>query len=134
MLAVERRAPLILVVEDDPTNQMVVELMLQQMGHMVTLSGDGAQALEVWESGDFDVILMDWRMPGMDGLQTTEKLRQRESELKRSRIPIIAVTANALSGDREKCLAAGMDDMLPKPIDMQALQRLLEEISEQPVI
>ncbi len=112
----------ILVAEDSLTNQMLVRLLLQKMGFEVTLADDGKKAVENAMAGSFDLIFMDIQMPNMDGYQATQKLRAAGME-----IPIIALTANAMQGDREKCIAAGCSDYLTKPIDKQKLRAVLQK-------
>ncbi|MCA2967650.1 MAG: response regulator [Acidobacteriaceae bacterium] len=109
----------VLVVEDNPVNRRVLELMLTKLGCQATLVNSGEEALAITTTRPFDLILMDWEMPGMDGLATARALQQRWSESER--IPILAITANAMQGDRERCLAAGMADYLTKPIDLATL-------------
>ncbi|MCK6405064.1 MAG: response regulator [Rhodocyclaceae bacterium] len=113
----------ILVVEDNPVNQELAQQLLAKAGHRVTLAANGEEAVEAFDSEHFDVILMDMQMPVMDGLEATQAIRARE--LRRSwvasdtgfrQVPIIAMTANAMSGDRERCLQAGMTDYVAKPI------------------
>ncbi|RYG34244.1 response regulator [bacterium] len=101
----------ILLVEDNPVNQMVVRDLLNARGCQVETAGDGVQAVEAALHRSFDLVLMDVQMPRMDGYEATRRLRDAGI-----RIPIVAMTANALEGDRERCLAAGMDDYLPKPV------------------
>ena len=109
----------VLLVEDTPVNQAVATAMLRQAGCLVTLATNGAEAIALAERQDFDVVLMDCQMPGMDGYQATRAIREREASRRTSgaveRLPIIALTAHAMLGDREKCLEAGMDDYLAKP-------------------
>ncbi len=114
----------ILVVEDNPVNQRVSATVLQKAGHRVVLADNGDIALRILEQEAFDVILMDVQMPGMDGFQTTGAIResQRATGI---HTPIIAMTAHALSGDRERCLRAGMDDYISKPFNAVALRRLV---------
>ena len=114
-----RRSASVLVVEDNPVNRRVLELMLTKLGCQPTLVHSGEEALAITTTRPFDLILMDWEMPGMDGLATARALQQRWSESER--IPILAITANAMQGDRERCLAAGMADYLTKPIDLAIL-------------
>ncbi|HWB86484.1 MAG TPA: ATP-binding protein [Bryobacteraceae bacterium] len=114
----------ILVVEDNPVNQIVVMRALKHLGYAAELAAGGAEALEILEGGQFDLILMDCQMPGMDGYQTATEIRLRENG--GSHIPIVAMTANTVDGDEEKCLAAGMDDYMPKPLRMAALTAILE--------
>ena len=115
----------VLVAEDNPVNQRVVTAMLEKLGHEATVAADGAAALDAWMTGGYDAVIMDVQMPVMDGYQATRLIRSREVELNRPRTPIIALTANALSGDREHCLAAGMDDYIAKPLTLSKLQQAL---------
>lgn len=110
----------VLVAEDNAVNQRLIERMLTRQGHSVRIVADGEQAVEAAAAERFDIILMDVQMPKMDGLEATKKIRERDAV-----IPIVAVTANAMTGDREKCLAAGMNDYLSKPIQMAELARVL---------
>ncbi len=114
----------ILVVEDNPVNRRVLQLMLERLGCNSTLVTSGEEALAITSTQTFDLILMDWQMPGMDGIATAQALQQRWSEAERT--PIIAITANAMQGDREICLAAGMADYLTKPIDLANLSAAIE--------
>ena len=114
---------LVLLVEDNPVNQTVIEAMLRSLGYQVCLVGDGAQALHNAEHFEYSAILMDCRLPIMDGYEATRQIRLLEGK---GQIPIIALTANALQGDREACLAAGMDDYLAKPFKRADLQRILQ--------
>ncbi len=110
----------ILVVDDLPTNQLVVEHKLQRLGHEVTLAASGAEALLHLQDREFDVILMDVQMAEVDGLELTRMIR-KEEESSSSHVPIIALTAHAMKGDRERCLEAGMDGYVSKPIDWDQL-------------
>lgn len=114
----------VLVVEDNTVNQRLVRRMLERLGCEVEVAGDGHEALRKAQSFTFDLILMDWRLPGMDGLETTRLLRQKQVE--DQQVPIVALTANAMHGDREQCLQAGMSDYLAKPIQMAGLAAVLE--------
>jgi len=105
----------VLLVEDNPVNQDVAREMLESMGLCVHVAEDGVQALEVLANGRYDAVLMDCQMPRMDGFEATRLLREREQVQGLLRTPVIALTANALAGDREACLRAGMDDYLGKP-------------------
>ncbi|MBI3924816.1 MAG: response regulator [Armatimonadetes bacterium] len=115
----------ILLAEDNLVNQTLATLMLENHSHSVVVAEDGREAVRLYESGSFDLILMDVQMPTMDGLQATRAIRQLERETGR-RIAILALTAHALKGDREACLEAGMDAYLTKPIDEEALLRAME--------
>jgi two-component system, sensor histidine kinase and response regulator len=104
----------ILLAEDNAVNQKVALHLLQAQGHAVTLAADGAAAVEAFKPGVFDLVLMDVQMPGMNGYEATGAIRKRENS--GQRVPIVALTAHAMKGDRESCLRAGMDDYLTKPI------------------
>lgn len=114
---------LVLLVEDNPVNQTVIEAMLRSLGYQVCLVGDGAQAVHKASNFEYSAILMDCRLPIMDGYEATRQIRLLPNQLD---TPIIALTANALQGDREACLAAGMDDYLAKPFKRIDLQRILQ--------
>jgi two-component system, sensor histidine kinase and response regulator len=115
----------ILVAEDNAVNQMLVTRLLQKRGHNVTVVANGREALGALVQGTYDMILMDMQMPEMDGFEATSELRNREKQTGRH-IPVIALTAHAMKGDRERCLEAGMDGYLAKPIRAQELYELLE--------
>jgi two-component system sensor histidine kinase/response regulator len=115
----------ILVAEDNAVNQMLVTRLLQKRGHCVMVVGNGREALGALVQGTYDLILMDMQMPEMDGFEATSELRRREKQTGRH-LPVIALTAHAMKGDRERCLDAGMDGYLAKPIRAQALYELLE--------
>jgi signal transduction histidine kinase/CheY-like chemotaxis protein/CHASE1-domain containing sensor protein len=115
----------ILVAEDNPVNQRVVQAVLEQRGHTPVLTGNGREAVAALEREDFDVVLMDVQMPEMDGFEATAAIRARE-ESDGGHVPILAMTAHALQGDRERCLAAGMDGYLAKPIRSDELIELVE--------
>jgi two-component system, sensor histidine kinase and response regulator len=115
----------VLVVEDNMANQMVASLLLEKLGYSLDVAINGVKALEAIAWTSYDVILMDCDMPEMDGFQATQEVRKREQK-NGSRIPIIAMTANAMQGDRERCLAAGMDDYVTKPISRKDLHAVLQ--------
>ncbi|MHA3739019.1 response regulator [Pseudomonas sp. Eth.TT006] len=113
----------VLLVEDNPVNQTVIEAMLRSLGFTVGVATDGAQAVRSAEGNDYEVILMDCRLPVIDGYEATRQIRQLPG---RGDVPIIALTANALQGDRETCLSAGMNDYLAKPFKRNDLQQILQ--------
>jgi PAS domain S-box-containing protein len=114
----------ILLAEDNQVNQRLALRLLEKMGHRITLVDNGHAALEGGMHGGFDLILMDVQMPGLDGLSATRQIRQWEHQ-HGGHVPIIAMTARAMQGDRERCLEAGMDDYLSKPIDSERLRQLV---------
>jgi len=116
----------VLVAEDNLVNQRLVTRLLEKRGHFVVVAGNGREALEALEKESFDLVLMDVQMPVMDGFEATAAIRKRE-EGKGIRVPVVALTAHAMKGDREKCLAGGMDGYLTKPIRPQQLDELLEK-------
>jgi CheY-like chemotaxis protein len=125
--AVEPNAVLrVLVAEDNAVNQRLAARMLEKRGHRVSMTANGVEAVEALANGNFDIVLMDIQMPEMDGLEATAEIRRREERGGGTHIPIIALTANAMKGDRERCLAAGMDGYLSKPIVPRELDELLE--------
>ncbi len=117
----------ILLAEDNKVNQKVASLMLGKIGHTIVIAHNGKEAVKLFTEGGFDVILMDIQMPEMDGLQAAEAIRKIEKE-KGGRIPIIALTANAMKGDRERFLSAGMDEYISKPIKIKHLTEILAKI------
>ena len=117
----------ILLAEDNRINQKVASRLLERDGHIVTIANNGAEAVEIWSSSHFDVILMDGQMPVMDGFAATREIRWREHD---GRIPIIAITAYTLAEDVERCLATGMDGYVSKPIDLPALRAALSLVVE----
>ena len=117
----------VLLVEDNKVNQLVAQSLLEKLGLDVDVAVDGEKALDAMRKNEYDLILMDCLMPVMDGYQATKARRQYESENNLPRIPIVALTANAMSGDREKCLDAGMDDFLSKPIKLDDMKQKLQE-------
>lgn len=123
----------ILLVEDNPINQEVVQDLLELVGARVTLAGDGLRGIELLQSRPFDLVLMDIHMPTMDGFEATAEIRK---DPRFAQLPIVALTANALEGDLERCLAAGMNDYIAKPIHpgrmFATLARHLQAVSEHP--
>lgn len=117
----------ILVVEDNFVNQKVARAMLEKMGHRVDTVTNGIQALATLEQVSYDIVLMDCQMPEMDGFEATKIIRSgRRKKLKRN-IPIIAMTAHALSGDKERCVLAGMDDYITKPVNINSMNKIIQK-------
>ncbi|MCP4699312.1 MAG: response regulator [Gammaproteobacteria bacterium] len=124
----------ILLAEDNHVNQTVAMMMLDEMGHRVTIAENGSEALQQLAQTVFDLVLMDVQMPVMDGISATREIRRQEAQggsFGQSRLPIIAMTAHAMQGDRERCLEIGMDDYVTKPISLPALQNALNNIISQ---
>jgi len=117
----------LLVVEDDEVNQQVALGILEHMGYHADVASDGAAAIMALGSRDYDLVLMDCQLPGMDGYETSRLIRRQETPVRNHAIPIVATTANAMAGDREKCLNAGMSDFLSKPLRSDALEQKIEE-------
>ena len=115
----------ILLVEDNPVNQKLAMAVLHKKGYVVTLVENGQEAVNLWKDQHFSVVLMDMQMPVMDGIEATQAIRALEAAQGRQRTTIIAMTANAMEGDRQRCLDAGMDDYIPKPIKMSLLYEKL---------
>jgi CheY-like chemotaxis protein len=128
VLPVPSRILRVLVAEDTPANQKLVLHVLGSRGHNIKIAENGQQALALLQEQDFDVVLMDVQMPEIDGFQTTEAIRKLEDR-KKARVPIIAMTAHALKGDRDRCLAAGMDCYLSKPIKGTEMIELVERLA-----
>jgi CheY-like chemotaxis protein len=113
----------ILVAEDNVVNQQVIRHLLGHLGHSVDVVSNGRAAVQAFETGGYDIIVMDCQMPEMSGYDAAIRIRQREA----GHVPIIALTASALSGDRERCLEAGMDDYLTKPVTLSSLASALNK-------
>ena len=124
-----RRSPLrILVAEDHPVSRRLVLLKLEKLGYSADVAMNGREAVDLWEQRNHDVIIMDCQMPEMDGFEATQKIRKIQAARQGDGSPpvkIIALTANALPGERQRCLTAGMDDYITKPLRSQALRRIL---------
>ena len=118
----------ILVVEDNAVNQKLATRLLEKMGHSVMLAGNGREAFELVTDNSFDLILMDIQMPEIGGMEATELIRQYERGSER-RTPIVAMTAHAMKGDKEKCLAAGMDGYVSKPIQTNLLKQEIARVT-----
>ena len=112
----------VLVAEDNPSNQKLIAILLQRMGLEVILAGDGLEAVEQCGEQSFDIILMDMQMPNMNGYDATRQLRSQGVKT-----PIIAVTANAMTGDEQKCIDVGCDGYLSKPINRSELDELVSQ-------
>jgi signal transduction histidine kinase/CheY-like chemotaxis protein/HPt (histidine-containing phosphotransfer) domain-containing protein len=119
----------ILLAEDNAVNQRLAASLLERRGHKVTIAANGREALTALEGQPFDVVLMDVQMPEMGGFEATAAIRALEAERKAPRLPIIAMTAHAMKGDRERCLAAGMNEYLTKPLDPRQLCALVEQMA-----
>jgi CheY-like chemotaxis protein len=118
----------ILLAEDDPTNRKVAVAALSLGNHHVKIAADGQACLDLYRSGSFDAVLMDISMPVMGGIEAVTEIRRFETEKRLPRTPIIAVTAFALAGDRERFLAAGMDECVSKPYRLQHLDSILSKV------
>jgi two-component system, sensor histidine kinase and response regulator len=128
-----RRTLHVLVAEDSPVNRTLVTTLLKRRGHTVTAVENGRKALAAIQSrARFDLVLMDLQMPEMGGLEATRAIRDREREERTTRLPLVALTAHAMQGDRERCLEAGMDGYLSKPIDVDELIATVERFGEAP--
>jgi len=125
---IARRSLRVLLAEDNPINQTLALRLLQKWGHRLVVAQNGREALALLEQQRFDVILMDVQMPEMSGIEATDQIRQKE-KLTGGHVPIIAMTAHAMKGDRERCLDAGMDHYLSKPIQVDDLFQALETVS-----
>ena len=130
-LTLEASRPLhILVAEDTPFNQKFITRLLQRWGHTSVIAENGIQALKILDRESFDLILMDVQMPEVDGFEATRTIREREKQTG-GHIPIIAMTAHAMKGDKERCIDAGMDDYVSKPISSEILQKAIQHLTSQ---
>jgi signal transduction histidine kinase/CheY-like chemotaxis protein len=127
----ERRLS-VLLAEDNLVNQRLAATLLARRGHRVTIAANGREAVDAVGRGQFDIVLMDVQMPVMGGFEATSAIRQREQECGLPRLPIIAMTAHAMKGDRERCLAAGMDEYVTKPLDSRQLCTIVEAVADRP--
>jgi PAS domain S-box-containing protein len=129
-----KRALRLLLAEDNAVNQTLAIRLLEKLGHEVTLANNGQEAVTYWQAGKFDAILMDVDMPVMNGYEATQKIREEE-KIRGGHIPIVAMTAHAMKGDREVCIGYGMDGYISKPIDTEELWHELDNVARQtPVI
>ena len=115
----------IFLVEDNPINPKVIARMLQKLGQRVNIASHGQEAFDTFQRETFDLILMDMQMPGIDGLEATVMIRTHEKTHRLAAIPIIALTANAMPEDRQRCIAVGMNDFLTKPLKISTLRQVL---------
>ncbi len=123
----------VLVVEDNPVNSRFVQRYLEKTGHEVTVAANGELGVQAWRQGSFDLVLMDVQMPVMDGLQATEAIREAEGDPERH-LPVVGLTAHASAEDRERCLDAGMDGYLTKPVNLSDLDKILADVLNQELI
>jgi CheY-like chemotaxis protein len=129
----EVRSLRILLAEDNAVNQLLATRLLEKQGHHVATVGNGRAALERLEKETFDLILMDIQMPEMDGFEATAAIRKQE-ESTGKHLPIVAMTAHAMEGDRERCLAAGMDGYIAKPVRAKDLIDAIENLCQSPAV
>jgi len=115
----------ILLAEDNFTNQVVTQALLGKLGFQAQIVTNGTEVIEALQKASWDIVLMDCEMPGMDGYEATRRIRSRQAVTQNPEIPIVALTAHALTGDRERCLQAGMDDYISKPVDPKRLAEVL---------
>lgn len=116
---------MILIAEDNLINQKVIERMVQKLGYRANLVANGRAAIEALSQSAYGLVFMDCQMPEMDGFEACREIRKRESGV--SHIPIVAITANAMKGDRERCLEAGMDDYVSKPFKQDDLKNVIQK-------
>jgi CheY-like chemotaxis protein len=126
----ESRAVLrILLAEDNVVNQRLASRLLEKRGHVVLVANNGQEALDMLQAESFDLVLMDVQMPELDGLEATREIRKRE-EKTGAHISIVAMTAHAMDGDRERCIEAGMDDYVSKPVKPDVLFEVIERLQD----
>ena len=128
--ATPRRTPRVLVADDNEINQRVVEAMLKRLGCEVTIAGDGVDAVTQCASRDFDLVLMDYQMPGLDGPEAARRIREDEQQRGKQRVAIVALTANAGEDFEQRCTASGMDDFVTKPMQRADLKRVLDAYAD----
>jgi len=114
-----------LLAEDDRVSMISCKRMLEKLGHEIVAASDGQEALQLLAEGDFDLVLMDIQMPVMDGVEATKAIREQSRFSAKASIPIVAMTAYAMTGDREKFLEAGMNGYIAKPVDKAALEEVI---------
>jgi CheY-like chemotaxis protein len=119
----------VLLVEDNPVNQMFCEALLKQAGHNVDIAADGLEATRLAAERSYDLILMDCHMPVLDGFEATRRIHRADAKRGIERRPIVALTATAMAEDRQRCLDAGMDDVLTKPFTREDFARLLARVA-----
>ncbi|MFP4055013.1 MAG: response regulator, partial [Phycisphaerae bacterium] len=123
-----RQSVRLLIAEDNRVNQVLALRMLAKLGYRAEVAGNGAEAIRALAEVDYDVVLMDVQMPQLDGLEATQKIRRGEDGVRNPQVPIIAMTANAMTGDRDECLSVGMNDYVSKPIDSRRLAEALDRV------
>jgi CheY-like chemotaxis protein len=124
-----RRRLRVLVAEDNVINQLLMRRMIEKVGDEVLVAGNGREAVAMLEARPFDVVFMDVQMPELDGIGATAEIRRRESVTGGARLPVIALTAGAMKGDRERCLDGGMDGYLTKPVNIREVGALLDRLA-----
>jgi len=122
---IDGRPVRVLGVEDNEVNQFVLRSILELIGAQVAIVENGEEAIAAWEAANWDLILMDIQMPVMDGVDATREIRRREAENGRFKTPIVAITANVMNHQTGRYFAAGMDELVPKPIDVERLQQVI---------
>ncbi|MCA9729783.1 MAG: response regulator, partial [Candidatus Eisenbacteria bacterium] len=130
--AVDGASLRVLLAEDSSVNQKLASTILRRNGIEVVIAANGREAVELAQSTEPDLILMDCVMPEVDGLEATREIRRWETRTARARVPIVAVTANALADERERCFQAGMDDFIPKPYRSEDLLRVTRQWKRRP--
>ncbi len=130
----KKRNVRILVAEDNVTNQKVVERMLEKLGYRADVVENGRDAIKALDAAPYDMVFMDVQMPQMDGFEATAAIRQREKERDTGHLPIIAMTAHAMKGDRERCIDSGMDDYVSKPIQPKELAAAIARMLDLPSV